>query len=341
MLDSYTLLHDMNGIHEEDVIMAGKIYFSQKKSRHIGGKRIITFALAAALVLALGISAYASGWLSPIFSSAKLDTTRPEKGSVSPEFAEVMDEFYEELEEKNSVYEAAEEYMNSVQPKSDTMLLPDFHNSRLTLSERYYDGETLLLGLNFEQVVPQLIADFEPDAELMEKMNNVAFFHNAKGNDDMDILLREGMQKDIYDEYLNNRSKYAKEYDLRHLSSITLDWMLQNELSADEYEKAWKKLTEHGHICVVESSVFISDHIFMDDGTDLGINNQTSTGEGILIEAANLPDKAQGLETLNIELKVKNVRTYYYMELGGPAYYCTELVEETMLPFSVENASGK
>ena len=341
MLDSYSLLRAMNGIHEEDVLMAEKIYFTDKKTGHIGIRRIVTFALAAALILALGAGAYAAGWLSPIFSAAKFDTTRPDEDSVSPEFAEVMDEFYAELEEKNTVYEAAEEYMSSTQPAPEVAELPEFHNSRLTLSERYYDGETLLLGLNFEQAVPGIVVGFEADEALMEQMTNVAFFHNVKGNDNLDFLLSEGMQQDIYDDYLNRRSSYAKEHDLRHQSAITLDWMLQNELSAEEYRKAWEMLTEDGHICVVESSVFISDHILMDDGTDLGINNQNSTDNGIFIEADNLPDKARGLGSLNIKLKVRNVRTYYYMELGGPAYYCTELVGETLVPFSVENANMK
>ena len=338
MLDSYTLLRAMNGIHEEDVIMAGKIYFNDKKQEHISGRRIISFALAATLILALGMGAYAAGWLSPIFSSLGFDTARPDRDSVSPEFAEVMDEYYAELEDKNAVYDAAEEYMNSAQPAPDRVELPEFHNSSLTLSERYYDGETLLLGIKLEQIVPGLVFGFEPDELLMEQMNNVAFFHDAKGNDNLDVLLAEGMQKDIYEDYLNGRSDYAKDYDFRHLSAITLDWLLQSELSAGDYEKAWEMLIKDGRICVVESSVFISDHLYMDDGTDLGINSQETTENGIVIEADNLPDKARGLEKLNIQLKLKNVRAYYYMELGGPAYYCTELVGESLVPFSVENA---
>ena len=341
MLDAYSLLHAMNGIHEEDVIMAGKIYFNDKRSGHIGMRRIVTFALAAALILALGVTSYAAGWLSPIFSSLGFDTTRPDKDSVSPEFAEVMDEYYAELEDKNAVYDAAEEYMNSAQPAPESIQLPEFHNSTLTLSERYYDGETLLLGINFEQLAPGMVFGFEPDTELMEKLNNVAFFHDVKGNDHLDVLLGEGMQQDIYEDYLNHRSEHAKEYDLRHLSAISLDWLMQGELSAGDYERAWEMLIDNGHICLVESSVFISDHILMDDGTDLGINAQERMEQGIVIEANNLPDNAKGLETLNIQLKVKNVRTYYYMELGGPAYFCTELVDESLVPFSVENAKGK
>ena len=60
MLNSLTLLRAMNCIHEEDVVMAGNSYFDEKQVKHLKTKRIISFALAAALILSLGIAAYAA-----------------------------------------------------------------------------------------------------------------------------------------------------------------------------------------------------------------------------------------------------------------------------------------
>ena len=60
MLNSLTLLRAMNGIHEEDVVMAGNSYFDEKQVKHLWTKRTISFALAAALILSLGIAAYAA-----------------------------------------------------------------------------------------------------------------------------------------------------------------------------------------------------------------------------------------------------------------------------------------
>ena len=60
MLNSLTLLRAMNGIYEEDVVMAGNSYFDEKQVKHLRTKRIISFALAAALILSLGIAAYAA-----------------------------------------------------------------------------------------------------------------------------------------------------------------------------------------------------------------------------------------------------------------------------------------
>lgn len=347
MLDSLTLLDAMKGIEEHDVAVVGELYFADGKSSRMRSRRLITLALAAALIFVLGATGYAAGWFAPIFNSIQMDISIPDEEDVSPEFAEVMDEYYAGLEKQNAVYEAAEQYMNSAQPKPETVELPEFDNSKITLSERYYDGKTLLLGINLDKVIPELVINFEPDVQLMGKLNNVAFFHNVKGNDDMDVLLAEGMQREIYDDYLNNRSRYAKELDFRHLSAISLDWMLMNELSAEKYEEAWQILRDKGHICIVESSIYIGDHILMDDGTDIGQTGQNSldfpeaktyTGN-IFIEANQLPDAAQNLDALNIQLKLRNSRTYYYMELGGPAYYCNELAGEILVPFTIENAS--
>lgn len=60
-MNSLTLLRAMNGIHEEDVIMAGKHYFNNdRKTVPIRAKRLVAFAIAAVLMLSLGIAAYAA-----------------------------------------------------------------------------------------------------------------------------------------------------------------------------------------------------------------------------------------------------------------------------------------
>ncbi len=60
-MNSLTLLRAMNGIHEEDVIMAGKQYYNNdKKTVPVRTKRLIAFAAAIVLMLSLGIAAYAA-----------------------------------------------------------------------------------------------------------------------------------------------------------------------------------------------------------------------------------------------------------------------------------------
>ena len=62
MLDSLTLLRAMNGIHGEDVVMAGKTYFESRKTRTT--RRIVHLTLLAAVLISLlTVGAYASGFL--------------------------------------------------------------------------------------------------------------------------------------------------------------------------------------------------------------------------------------------------------------------------------------
>jgi len=62
MLDSLTLLRAMNGIHGEDVVMAGKTYFESRKTRT--ARRIVHLTLLAAVLISLlTIGAYASNFL--------------------------------------------------------------------------------------------------------------------------------------------------------------------------------------------------------------------------------------------------------------------------------------
>ena len=62
MLYSLTLLRAMNGIHGEDVVMAGKTYFESRKTRTT--RRILHLTLLAAVLISLlTIGAYASNFL--------------------------------------------------------------------------------------------------------------------------------------------------------------------------------------------------------------------------------------------------------------------------------------
>ena len=51
-----------------------------------------------------------------------------------------------------------------------------------------------------------------------------------------------------------------------------------------------------------------------------------------------LVEAAQNRDVLHIQLNIKSSHTYYYMELGGPAYFYYETVNEVQVPFTVENS---
>ena len=81
-MDSLTLLRAMNGIHEEDVVMAGKIYLYEKTARR-RTKRLLALVLAAALILALGAAAYAVWSIHEARQRELKEDLRIEESSVS------------------------------------------------------------------------------------------------------------------------------------------------------------------------------------------------------------------------------------------------------------------
>ena len=60
MLNSLMLLRAMNGIQEEDVVMAQNSFYDEKQVKYLRTRRVITLAIAAVLLLSLSIAAYAA-----------------------------------------------------------------------------------------------------------------------------------------------------------------------------------------------------------------------------------------------------------------------------------------
>lgn len=318
-----------------------------KTKTHFHGRTLVILAAALALALAAAVTAYAAGWFSPIFHRMQSVFAVPEENEeISEAFATEFDHYKTEVEERNARYAAAERAVIDEKQEPETVVLPEFDNTSLTLSERYYDGETLLLGVNLNGVAPDPVVDYEPDAELRGQIQeHMAFFYSEDGDDTIDHWLELGViDQEEYEEILASRSDYAKAYDLRHMTAIQLDSELSQTLDSETYAEFWRLLQENGHVCVVESSVYIGDHIVLDDGTDLGPTGQINLNEfdsangDIFIEADRLPETAKNRDALNINVKLKAGRTYYLMELDSPVYAYYETADETLIPFTIENS---
>ena len=87
MLDSLTLLRAMNGIHGEDVVMAGKSYFESRKTRNT--RKIIHLTLLAAVLISLlTVGAYASGFLglkAILIPEAAIEVSEAPVSAVQPQ----------------------------------------------------------------------------------------------------------------------------------------------------------------------------------------------------------------------------------------------------------------
>ena len=111
-------------------------------------KKPLLVAAVVALLLALGVSAYAAGWLAPIFHKMQ---------SMTPDT------------EQKALYKAAEQAVIDQEQTPETVTLSAFDNSKITLSERYYDGKTLLLGVNLEEVVPGMTVGYTRTTRCLQR----------------------------------------------------------------------------------------------------------------------------------------------------------------------------
>lgn len=125
-------------------------------------KRILSFALAAALILALGITAYATGFASAIAEIARdLSHAAPdeEMRKERPEAAEYIDEWNDRMDERIEMGENADKTAQSAELKDGTTI---------TLTENYYDGDRLALSYVLSAEEPRIDYDFGPEHEYFD-----------------------------------------------------------------------------------------------------------------------------------------------------------------------------
>lgn len=142
---------------------------SPERIVHLNKKRIITFALAAALLLSLGIVASATGFASAITELARsfykpvpAEETRKEH----PEAADYLDEWNRKMDDLIEMGESSDKTVQSAALENGTTI---------TLTENYYDGERLALSYSLNAEEPRIDYDFGPGHEAF------ALLHESEG----------------------------------------------------------------------------------------------------------------------------------------------------------------
>lgn len=291
-------------------------------------RRLLPLAAAAALLLALGTAAYATGHPS-IFGSMKKLTTDP---------AEM------------AYYEAAKQ--SAADQEEKNLPIPGFDLSALTLYESYYDGENLLLGFRIDEAVPAPTVGYEPSAEQLEQMKdipgNYAFTYSDDPDDSLDHELARfsrvddvqyGISQQEYDQWMEGRSENAKAADLRNENNIMMDLRLKEMLAPADYDRFWQLLREKGHACAVIQSLSPGDHVRLADGTELGAPGWTDVEDGSCLEIRPVAEAARDRDSLDLRFTIYGYTEYWYMELDGHAYILYDRDDGTQLSFTVENVS--
>lgn len=160
---------------------------SPERSVHMKKKRIITFALAAALILSLGIAAYATGFVSAIAETARnlsLPVPDEEMRSERPEAADYYDSWNSKMEELIGIGENSDKTHQRVELGNGTTI---------TLTENFYDGEMLALSYILNADEPSIDYSFGPDHEyfdLLAESNGLLWYQDLSDAQHLEIMAK-------------------------------------------------------------------------------------------------------------------------------------------------------
>lgn len=329
------ILYDALGYIDDqylDMVDAAEQEANNMKRKHFFVRKTLLYLLAAAICVSLlTVTASAAGWIPNIFAAVE---------PAFPKDKEILD--------------AALEATQTQEP--ETIEIPEADYTKITLFERYYDGDSVILGYDLSKVMPEPIVDFKPDAELMKEIKEMPEYahtpYPGMTDDTLELKVELGiLSQEEYEQRMESRSDYAKKYNLHKEWQLYMDEYMQWELSPEQYEQFWKILLEKGSCCVaIPSEPWVGDHILV-NGHDMfetyaiGTNEYagrvdytTDVGDCILLNP--LPTNAQDQPSVTVDLKLKSSWEYWYMELDGDVYLTCKSNPDYIATFTLENVNN-
>lgn len=299
------LYQALNQVDDRYLSMAEDFRKESDEMKFTFKRKTLTGLLAAVICVSmLAVTAMANSWIPGIF---------------------------QELKEENpwdaELFEAAAQANTEIVPL--IVEIPKMDASKFVLLEKYFDGETILMGYDLDVMIPEPVAGFQPDKALMRSIKRAGINIRApRAAEDGD--LREKAEK-----YHLSASTYA------------VAEMMKENLPAEEYEKAWQLLEAQGWVCMVLQEAWIGDHILLngqehyDPETNpdaLRADYKTEYGDCIRLEV--LPETVRNQETVTITMRVMTGVQYWYMDLegNGRVYYDSGETEEISFTLNREDA---
>ncbi len=239
----------------------------------------------------------------------------------------------EQHPEEEALYSAAAQAntdaLAEVKEVPDTQL--DF--TRFTLFERYYDGETILLGYDLSAIMPEPLVGYVPEngdwsaVKVMEDFASVAWEHPQpwEGNPVTENALAENFPA----------------------GAQRMDIMFQAILSPEAYDQAWKMLRENGYVCVRTHDFFVGDHIYVNGADIFEVLSETvwsmredyEVEEGSCIRLNPLPEAGRNQDSVTVTLKIKSSERYWYLDMEGNTYYGTGSHQTNEIDFTLDNVT--
>lgn len=287
---------------------------SVKEEKHLSWRRLTTIALAAALCISLlTVTAMATGWIPGFFASLK-----------------------EKYPQDAQLFEAAAQANTDAVPEITD--IPAMDLSKFVLLERYFDGETILIGYDLDLVVSDPVVGFEPEEALLKQIKKSTRMSSIGWDS------RESWMDD-------DSEGYGVKYNFKQ-DGYSMDKMMKGTLSPEDYEKAWDILEETGWVCVAIRDAYISDHVLINgyDPMDLydpetnayGSRTDYTEEMGTCLRLEPLPEDIKQLESVNVTLKINSAVEYWYLDMtgNGRVYYDSSTRESKEVTFEIERSEG-
>lgn len=284
----------------------------KKETKHFSARKTVTVLLAAIICVSiLAVTAVATGWLPGLFNTLK-----------------------EEYPYDEELFEAAAQANTDAVP--EVLEIPHLDMSKLVIMERYFDGETILVGYDLDTVLPDPVVGIEPDEDLLRKIKKGVRVSRI-GWDEPQPWFEEPATEN------------AIKYDLLE-DAFTMDRMLKGTLSDSEYQKAWNLLKTQGYVCVAVRDVWLGDHImvngvdtiedYLADGVSYSNRTVYTTEQGNCIRLDPLPEDIQKMDAVTVAVDVRSSVQYWYMDLDGEGriYYDNSNTQTEQLSFELERS---
>lgn len=277
------------------------------------GRKLWTVALAAAICASvLAATAMAAGWETGIFRELENRET-----------------------EDQALFQAAADANPEV--ALEFASIPELDLSQFVLLEKYFDGNTILLGYDMEAVLPRPAVGVEVEEETLQALRHASPTASMPWSGGRTQVESPATAK-------------AKEYNLAQ-NGFYLDEDLQTILTTEEYERMWEILESQGYVVIAAWDAYVSDGISV-NGMDLweaydkdhnayASRTEYETEYGTCLRLEPLPEDVKNGEAVTVTLGLKSGLWYYYLDLEGNAYMYCHHTQRQDTPFTIERSGEK
>lgn len=277
-----------------------EMYSMKDNHKRLLSRRTLSIMLAAVICISLlTVTATAAGWIPGLFNFLK---------SRFPQDKEL--------------FEAAAQANENAVP--EVREIPHLDLSKFTLLEQYFDGNTILIGYNFDIILPEPTIGFEPDADLLAKIRNGA---------NITSISWSGHESWLSEPDTENSRAYNLLTD-----AAEMDRMFKGTLSETDYQKVWNLMDAQGYVCVAVRDASLGDHIMI-NGVDTveafqksnayADRTEYTTEFGNCIRLEPLPEDICSQEQITITLNIFSSVTYWYMDLEGNGKFYYDISNRT------------